>query len=134
LALAGAWLGLSRAPVTARIDNFGYHVAGEVMRPVSAGTYSGNAAVVIRHADGTVRAAAAGRFGSQPLQGICILVTGSGREQCIFVVGKQSFTAEDRLDGLVWHRRYSDGLSIDIQLIDSSDPVPVPLPVGRAVP
>ena len=131
LALLGAWLGITRAPVSVKLDGGGYHVAGQILRTVSVGEYQGDAALVIRKGGGTVRAASTGNYGGEPMRGICILVAGTGQEQCIFVIGKQSFTAEDHLDGGVWHRRYSDGLVIDIHIDHPSDPTPVPFPVGR---
>jgi hypothetical protein len=130
LALGGAWLGINPAPVPVSVDRAGYHVGGTLLPPVSPGAYGGDAAVVIRAADGQLHAAAAGRFRGAPMQGLCVFVVGSDVEQCIFVVGTRSFHAEDHVRGLAWHRRYDDGRVVDIRLGDPTHPTPVPLPVG----
>jgi hypothetical protein len=129
-ALAGAWLGVNRSPLAVAVDNSGYHVGTTVLPPVTAGKYSGDAAVVLRHDDGQLRAAAAGRLGGAQMQGLCVYVIGSDVEQCIFVVGKRSFHAEDRVRGDAWRRRYDDGRTVDIRLADPAHPTPVPLPLG----
>ncbi|MDQ6747203.1 MAG: hypothetical protein M3010_03735 [Candidatus Dormibacteraeota bacterium] len=130
LAVGGAWLGAHPAPVAVSIDRAGYHLGGIVLPPVATGRYSGDAAVAVRQDDGQLRASAAGKLRGVPMQGLCIYVVGSDTEQCIFVVGKHSFHAEDRAVGPRWHRRYDDGRTVDIRLGDAAHPTPVPLPVG----
>jgi len=131
LAIAGAWLGLTRSPVAVSVDRAGYHVGGAVMTTVAPGVFAGDAAVVIHRDGDVVRAGASGKYGADALQGVCIMVVGSGREECIFVVGHESITADDRLRGGAWHRRYMDGVTVEIRVPNPGNPTPVPLPVGR---
>jgi hypothetical protein len=130
LAVGGAWLGINPRPVSVSVDRVGYHVGSTLLPAVSPGTYGGDAAVVIRAADGQLHAAAAGKLRGAQMQGLCVYVVGSDVEQCIFVVGKQNFHAEDRVTGRAWHRRYDNGRVVDIQLGDPAHPTPVPLPIG----
>jgi hypothetical protein len=131
LAVAGAWLGLNPRPLLVSADQGAYRVGSTVLRAGPAGTYGGDTAVAIKQADGQLRAAAAGRLSGAPMQGLCVYVLGTDTEQCIFVVGKASFHAEDHLLGDHWVRRYDDGQTLEIRLADPAHPVPVPIPVGR---
>jgi hypothetical protein len=88
-------------------------------------------AVVIRREDGQTRAAAAGKMAGREVQGLCILVTGTGTEHCIFVVDRRSFDAEDRFRNGIWHRTYGDGARVDIRAVDPRNPAPVPIPIGH---
>lgn len=130
LALLGAWLGLHPAKLSVSVDHAGYHLGGTVLSPTHPGTYGGDAAVAVRAVDGQLRAAAAGKLAGAPMQGLCIYVLGTDTEQCIFVVGKKSFHAEDRLHGDHWQRRYDDGRQVQIGLKDPAHPLPVPIPVA----
>ena len=130
LAATGAWLGLHPSPVTVGVDRSGYRLGDVVLSPVGAGRFSGDTAVVIEDSGGQVRAAAAGRLGLRPMQGICAYVVGADNEQCLFVVGADRFRARDEIHGGAWHRRYDDGRTVEMRLADPKHPTPVPIPVG----
>ena len=130
LAASGAWLGLNPSPVTVGLDRSGYRVGDVVLAPVGAGTYSGDTAVVIHSSGGQVRAAAAGRLGLRPMQGICEYVVGASNEKCMFLVGTLRFNARDEIHGGDWLRRYDDGRTVVVRLTDPTNPTPLPIPVG----
>ena len=130
LAAAGAWLGLHPSLVSVGVDRTGYRLGGVVLAPVAAGIYSGDTAVVIYGSDREVRAAAAGRLGIRPMQGVCVYAVGANSEQCQFVVGTERFHARDEIHGGTWHRRYDNGRTVDLWLADRTHPTPVPIPIG----
>lgn len=128
LAVAGAYLGLQRAPVTAGIDAAGYHVDGTTLAPSGPDTYTGDAALAIRRDGSTVRAAADGRLHGETMRGVCTMTAGA--ERCDIIVGGRTWRADDTLTSWGWRRHYQGGPDVDIRLADARNPVPVPFPIG----
>ncbi|MFN2464568.1 MAG: hypothetical protein ABR573_11795 [Candidatus Dormibacteria bacterium] len=126
----GAWLGLHQAPLRVGLDHAGYHLGETTLTPLDPAHFGGDVAIALHQEDGQVRAAAAGRLSGAPMQGLCVMVTGSDTEQCIFVVGDRSFHATDRLRAGSWERLYDDGTRVRIKVADPRHPVPVPVPIG----
>ncbi|GAC1328972.1 MAG: hypothetical protein NVSMB17_04890 [Candidatus Dormibacteria bacterium] len=131
LAAAGAWMGLHPEPIRVRVDVRGYHVGKTVIAAVDGARYNGDVAIAIRREDGQVRAAAAGLLAGREMQGLCVMASGAGAEECIFIVDRRSFQAHDSLGHSGWNRRYDDGTEVEIELADLANPVPVPLPLGH---
>jgi hypothetical protein len=126
-AAAGGLLGAAPSPVTVGVVAGSYRV-GEVALPSQGGgVYAGpEGAVVVR---GPVAAASTHLRGVSAL-GSCRLAADARSERCTFLLGGRRLTAEDRLSGGGWDRRYDDGATARIALIGGR-PVPVPIALGR---
>jgi hypothetical protein len=131
LAAAGAWLGAHPAALRVAVDGGGYHLGSITLASMGAERYDGEMAIVIRRADGQVRAGAAGKIHGLEMNGLCVVAPGASTERCVFVVGRRKLQAMDRLIGGTWERTYDDGTRVQIQLADPGHPVPVPVPVGE---
>lgn len=126
-ASAGAVLGTSPPSVTVGADAGAYRVGDAVLPARGGGVYAGaQGAVVLR---GPLAAGSTHLRGVSAL-GSCRLAADARSERCTFDLGGRSVTAEDRLAGGGWDRRYGDGVTARIALSDGR-PVPVPLPLGR---
>jgi hypothetical protein len=126
-AAAGAALGATPPAITVGLDAAAYQ-AGDVILPARGdGVYAGpEGAVVVR----PPLAAASTRLRGVPALGSCRLSADRRGERCTFELGGRPLTAEDRLVGGGWDRRYGDGSTARIALSDGR-PVPVPIPLGR---
>jgi hypothetical protein len=126
-AAAGAALGAIPSPVTVAMDAGAYRVGDVVLAARDEGVYAGpEGAVVVR---GPL-AAASTRLHGVPALGSCRLAGDARSERCTFQLDGRPLTAEDRLDGGGWSRRYGDGATVRIALAGGR-PVPVPIPLGR---
>jgi hypothetical protein len=126
-AAAGALLGATPSTVTVGTDASAYRVGDVALPARGGGVYSGpEGAVVVQ---GPVAAGSTRLRGATAL-GSCRLATGARSERCAFVLGGRRLTAEDRLSGGGWDRRYDDGATARIAL-SGGRPVPVPIPLGR---
>jgi hypothetical protein len=127
---AGALLAASPAPTAAGLTPAGYRVGDLVLPAKSPGVYSGGAVVIISSpSDGTTLSAADGLIGPSAFSGFCSTTATS--EQCSFLLGKTTYQAVDRLTGRrgarAWTRTYSNGVKVQIPLLSSDAPVPLPL-------
>lgn len=126
-AAAGALLGATPSTVTVGLDAAAYRVADVALPARGGGVYAGpEGAVVIQ---GPIAAASTHLRGATAL-GSCRLAADRRSERCAFVLAGRRLTAEDRLTGGGWDRRYDDGTTARIGLSDGR-PVPVPIALGR---
>lgn len=126
-ATAGAVLGAVPPTVTVAVDTGAYRVGDAVLPARGGGVYAGAAGAVI--VQGPLAAGSTRLRGVSAL-GSCRLAADARSERCTFDLGGRSVTAEDRLAGGGWDRRYGDGVTARIALSEGR-PVPVPLPLGR---
>jgi hypothetical protein len=132
LALAGAglWLTGSPRPVEVSMDSGAYTVGGARLDAAGPGVYERSGEALVVRWEGTeTRAAASATFEGRHLTGVCTVTAGSSEERCRFTVGGRELQSVDRRTATGWHRRYGDGLEVDIQ-VRGSGPVPVPFPIG----
>jgi hypothetical protein len=126
-AAAGGLLGATPPTVTVGMDAGAYHVGDVALPARGGGVFAGpEGAVVVRGPD----AAASTRLRGVTALGSCRLAAGGRSERCTFVLGGRRLTAEDRLTGGGWDRRYDDGVTSRIAL-SGGRPVPVPIALGR---
>jgi len=126
-AAVGALLGATPPTVTVAMDAVAYRVGDVTLPARGAGVYAGpEGAVIIR---GPVAAASTRLHGLRAL-GSCRLTADAGFERCTFELDGRRLTADDRLGGGAWDRRYDDGRTVRIAL-SGGRPVPVPIPLGR---
>jgi hypothetical protein len=126
-AAAGGLLGATPSNVTVGMDPRAYRVGDVVLASRGEGVYAGaEGAVVVK---GPVAAASTHLRGVSAL-GSCRLAADARSERCTFELGGRRLTADDRLAGGGWDRRYDDGASARIEL-SAGRPVPVPIPLGR---
>ena len=130
LEAAGAWLGTHSAPLEVGVDGSGYHAGSTVLKAAGPGVYTGDSAVIVRSIDSRVLAVAVGRIGVESMQGRCTYVISANAEDCDFAVGKDHFHAHDTLSGGSWQRRYDNGRTLELKLVDPSRPSPVPIPLA----
>jgi hypothetical protein len=126
-AAAGGLLGATPSTVTVGVDASAYRVGDVALPAHGGGVYAGpEGAVVVQVpvAAGSTRLRGATALGS------CRLAAGARSERCTFVLGGRRLTADDRLAGGGWDRRYDDGTTARIAL-SGGRPVPVPIPLGR---
>jgi hypothetical protein len=126
-AAGGAALGAAPPSVTVGNHAGAYHVGDVALPARGGGVYAGPEGAVV------VSGPTAG--GSTRLDGVralgsCTLAPDGGSERCTFDLGGHRLTADDRLAGAGWERRYSDGMTASIPLRDGR-PIPVPFPLGR---
>ncbi|HYW27451.1 MAG TPA: hypothetical protein VE953_24985 [Terriglobales bacterium] len=126
-AAAGGLLGATPSTVTVGVDTGSYHVGDVTLPSHGGGVYAGpEGAVVVQGPD----AAASTRLRGVTALGSCRLAADARSERCTFDLGGRRLTAEDRLSGGGWDRRYDDGVTARIALIGGR-PVPVPIALGR---
>jgi hypothetical protein len=126
-AAAGGLLGATPATVTVAMDAGAYRVGDVALPARGGGVYAGpEGAVVVQ---GTTAAASTHLRGVAAL-GSCRLAADARSERCTFELGGRRLTAEDRLGGGGWDRRYDDGAAARIALAGGR-PVPVPIALGR---
>jgi hypothetical protein len=126
-AATGGLLGATPAIPTVGMDAGAYRVGDVALPARGGGVYAGpEGAVVIQ---GQV-AAASTRLRGVTALGSCRLAADGRSERCTFVLGGRRLTAEDRLDGGGWDRRYGDGETVRITL-SGGRPAPVPIALGR---
>lgn len=129
-AVTGGLLATAEPQVDVRLDAAGYRIDGQQLRPQGPGLYvsPGGAALVIeRRPQGTVAGASAVLDG-RSMTGRC--QTAGAGEACRFTVDGVALTATDERTDDGWHRRYSDGRTVNIRLTGEHD-APVPFAVGR---
>jgi hypothetical protein len=131
-AAAGAAVSVAPAPVTVRSSAGAYEIGGARLTATAPGVYEGpdGAAVVLEHAGGVTRAGASAGLDGTHMTGACALPDGARRETCRFTLAGREVDAVDTWTGGGWHRRYSDGRTVDL-VVSGSRPVPVPIAVGR---
>lgn len=106
-----------------------YRIGDTTLRASAAGSYTGNAALVIAPAGaGVERAAADTMVAGRPETGVCFLIAAQAQERCIFVIASTSVSAVDTWTSAGWSRRYEDGQQL---IIPATALVPVPFAVGR---
>ena len=126
-ALAGVLLASSEPRVEVRLDAAGYRVGDELLVPRGAGAYQGRsgAALVIAHRGGREVAGGSAVLGGRRMAGRCEMAAPADGERCTFTLDGESLTAVDERTSYGWHRRYSDGRTVAIELSgDRSAPVP----------
>lgn len=115
--------------VTVVMDPSAYRVGSTEFSSVGEGQYEGtDGAIVIKHQDGWISAAAATQWGGEDMTGRCELAEGASVETCRFVIGETTVLATDEWTGSEWIRSYNDGERVKIR---GPRDVPVPLPIGR---
>jgi hypothetical protein len=132
-ALVGAWLETASPPaVEVRLDAQGYHIAGQLLQDQGDGSYQdpSGAALVIQRGSGRVLAAASTNLNGRHMLGRCVEIQGADHEDCTFTIGSATIQARDDRTPSGWHRRYSDGQTVDIGVPGGAD-TPVPFAVGR---
>jgi hypothetical protein len=130
-ALAGAALTALPSTASVGLDGDGYRVGDVRLVARDQGVYAGpEAALVLVEESGSVRAGASTHVNGEPMVSGCKMAAGGRSEQCWFRIGERTLSAEDRLQGGGWERRYGDGQRVRIELM-SGRPLPVPFPVGR---
>lgn len=126
-AAAGGVLGATPPSVEVAVDAGSYRVGGVSLPARSGGVYAGPEGAVVVRGD---EAAGSTRLHDVPALGSCRLGPDRRSERCTFELGGRRVTAEDRLSGGGWDRRYSDGQAARIAL-SGGRPVPVPIAIGR---
>jgi hypothetical protein len=127
----GAYLGAVPPTVTVGLDSGGYHVGGTTYPARGGGVYAGpaGAVLIVREADGRMRAGASTHLDGAPMLGACTLPSDGGIERCTFKLQGRTLGATDRLTDGGWDRRYDDGAKVRIPLRNGR-PVPVPFALG----
>lgn len=131
-----------RAPTAVYLDASGYHIGALVLREASRSPvptyrlYTGAAALLLMEAPDGARATAVTRINGSPSTGDCRLARGAAGaivEDCAFTLDGRRITAHDAFDAAdhIWRRTYSDGVSVTFSVPAGTQPIPVPLPLGR---
>lgn len=139
---AAVLLSIAPRSLSAYADASALHIGGATLHrePSSPVTgyvaYGGDAAVLVAGDGPSSRSAGAATVDGKLSTGWCIpagSATGRVAERCGFTIGGASVTAVDVFDAHArrWHRTYSDGVAVAIEVPSGSTPVPIPLPVGR---
>jgi hypothetical protein len=126
-AAAGGLLGATPSTVTVGMDAGAYRVGDVALPARGGGVYAGPEGAVVVQGPA---AAASTRLRGVTALGSCRLAGDARTERCTFVLGGRRLTAEDRLTGGGWDRRYDDGATARISL-SRGRPVPVPIALGR---
>ena len=130
-AVAGAALTALPSNASVGLDGGGYQVGDVRLAARGQGVYAGpEAALVLVEEAGAARAGASTHVNGERMVSGCRMPAGGRSEQCWFQIGGRTLSAEDRLQGGGWERRYDDGQRVRIELT-SGRPLPVPFPVGR---
>lgn len=131
-ALVGVWLQSASPAIEVGLDGRGYRISGQLLEDRGGGEYQGasGAALVIQRGSGRLLAAASTNLNGQHMTGRCVEIPGADHEDCAFTIGGGSVDARDTRTASGWHRRYSDGRTLDIRIVGDRD-TPVPFAVGR---
>jgi hypothetical protein len=137
----GAWLSTSPRSFDAGRDGAGVHIDGFVLEPVAqspAGTqvFTGVASLVIAKASaGVVHAGAVMTWNGSSVSGRCVLALRAAgtREVCDYLIGSARLSATDTYSAATrtWHRRYSDGVEVAVEVPGGTTLIPIPFPLGR---
>ncbi len=128
-AALGAVLGLDQPAVTVAMDDSSYRVGDVVLPAQGRGIYAGPGGAVVFGPDGMVASGSTQLHGVKML-GSCRLAPDLRSERCSFDLGGRTLSADDRLDGMGWDRRYQDARQVRISLANGH-PIPVPIALGR---
>jgi hypothetical protein len=142
IGICGVWLALSPATFTVRMGPSGVLVDGSLLAPMAAQSerglrvFSGPASLAITDVDeGTSRAGAVMTWAGLSTTGRCVLivVASGASDNCRFTIGPERVTAADTFDARAhaWHRHYSDGVDVAINVPAGSALIPIPFPLGR---
>lgn len=148
LAVGGAFAALTREPVPAGSAGATIDIGGSKLRETGDGThlYVGNAAMVyLPQPDGSHVAAASTYANGKNVAGFCTLPprkkdAAEIQETCSFWIGvpttgNPTITSVDTYninsDTAEWHRKYSDGVSVDLIVPQGDGVIAVPLPLGH---
>jgi len=141
-AVGGGVLSATQPPVQVgrQGSGNGIRVGDAVLLPAGPNVYGtppDPVLIIVPQPNGTTTAAASGYVDGQRVTGNCLMhqLGNVINEACTFTIGAgMPVTAVDSLDvtgGGLWHRRYSDGTTVTIQVPPNGAVVPVPFPIGR---
>jgi len=137
----GVWLSISPRTFDAGGDAVGVHIDDMTLTPVAhpesgIRVFTGAATlVIVVPSPHTERAGAVTTWNGIPTTGRCVLTDGAAvtGETCEYDMGITRLTSVDSFTAATrtWHRRYSDGVEITVEVPVGSAVIPIPFPLGR---